>query len=421
MAITLRASKGSALSHAELDDNFEHLSANVVTPFEHGGVGDGTTNDRNAILSAFEAAVDAGKAVDLGGHTWLIGSQIALDSDHNDLKVILRGGTIKKEFSGDLFTLTNCARFSLTGTGWVDGQHGTYTGKGFVITGSSSSRPYFGSGIVFTSFTDSHIEFGADSGEYAKVLCDFFPGTGQTDARYIHVNGPDTNAANRLISQGVMPAGYIDLDGAWDTIITASSFRRVEISSDCNITHVVGCTWGNSDAAMTISGGTSIIVGNRMSGNITLDANFSGQFGFNHQTSGTFTNNATFSSAVVYHHAPSSNVFHLGNQSLRVTSTVAEQVLRSRSVTVGDADATLSVTGGAPVQRYTTTLTANRTVTLSTTNAQNGDRFRVVRTAGDSGGTWTVSVGGLKSLSQNQWCDVEYTGSAWVLTAYGTL
>lgn len=83
-----------------------------------------------------------------------------------------------------------------------------------------------------------------------------------------------------------------------------------------------------------------------------------------------------------------------------------------------DAAFTLTYLISAPVQIHTGTLTADRTVTLSTTNAVNGSRFRVTR---KGSGAFVLSVGGLKSLATNTWCDVEYDGAAWVLTAYGSL
>jgi hypothetical protein len=86
----------------------------------------------------------------------------------------------------------------------------------------------------------------------------------------------------------------------------------------------------------------------------------------------------------------------------------------------GDTSQTLTAGTDAPTQRWATTLTANRTVTLSTTGAVNGDRFRIVR----SGlGAFTLDVGGLKTMpsATAAWADVEFDGSAWRLTGYGTL
>ena len=89
----------------------------------------------------------------------------------------------------------------------------------------------------------------------------------------------------------------------------------------------------------------------------------------------------------------------------------------------GDADVTLVWQQDASTQRFNTALTALRTVTLSTTNARTGAKFRVVRQASATGAfNLNVGSGPLKALTAaSQWCEVEYDGSAWVLTAYGTL
>jgi hypothetical protein len=86
----------------------------------------------------------------------------------------------------------------------------------------------------------------------------------------------------------------------------------------------------------------------------------------------------------------------------------------------GDAAQTLTAGSDAPIQRWATTLTGNRTVTLSTTGAANGDTFRIVRTGL---GAFTLDVGGLKTIpsATAAWVDVAYDGSAWVLVGYGTL
>ncbi|MCI0349114.1 MAG: hypothetical protein L0Z53_06775 [Acidobacteriales bacterium] len=86
----------------------------------------------------------------------------------------------------------------------------------------------------------------------------------------------------------------------------------------------------------------------------------------------------------------------------------------------GDADATLTTLLSARTQRFTTTLTANRVVTLSTTNAHRGAKFRVVRTGL---GAFTLDVGGLKTIpsATAAFVNVEHDGSGWRLTGYGTL
>jgi hypothetical protein len=86
----------------------------------------------------------------------------------------------------------------------------------------------------------------------------------------------------------------------------------------------------------------------------------------------------------------------------------------------GDINATLTPFASFTTNIWKSPLTANRTVTLSSTGAVSGVKFRVTRTAASTG-AFTLDVGGLKSLAAGQWCDVEWDGAAWVLTAFGSL
>lgn len=70
--------------------------------------------------------------------------------------------------------------------------------------------------------------------------------------------------------------------------------------------------------------------------------------------------------------------------------------------------------------RHTGTLTANRAVTLSTTGARAGARFKITRT-GSGAFNLQIGTGPLKNLIQNTWCEVVFDGSAWYLAQYGAL
>lgn len=83
-----------------------------------------------------------------------------------------------------------------------------------------------------------------------------------------------------------------------------------------------------------------------------------------------------------------------------------------------DADLTLTAYVSQESQIHSGTLTADRTITLSTTNVWVGARFRITRTGS---GAFNLSVGGLKNLVAGTWCDVVYNGSVWALVAYGAL
>ena len=88
----------------------------------------------------------------------------------------------------------------------------------------------------------------------------------------------------------------------------------------------------------------------------------------------------------------------------------------------GDAAATLTVGTSEQTSQWNTPITADRAVTLSTAGAVRGNKFRIVRTAAATGAfNLNVGTGPLKALGIGQWCDVEYTGAAWMLTAFGSL
>ena len=70
---------------------------------------------------------------------------------------------------------------------------------------------------------------------------------------------------------------------------------------------------------------------------------------------------------------------------------------------------------------HTGTLTANRTVTLSTTGDIAGQAFRIARSGG---GAFSLNIGGgtpLKALATDQWCEVTSDGTLWYLSAFGSL
>jgi hypothetical protein len=71
-----------------------------------------------------------------------------------------------------------------------------------------------------------------------------------------------------------------------------------------------------------------------------------------------------------------------------------------------------------PTVIHTGTLTATRTLTLATGTAYIGARYKVTRLGA---GAFDLSVGGLINLRQNQWAEVIFDGSSWLLIAAGAL
>jgi hypothetical protein len=122
--------------------------------------------------------------------------------------------------------------------------------------------------------------------------------------------------------------------------------------------------------------------------------------------------------------SPPSGMMEYDTIALYLTLASVRRGIDTLSVSAdkGDAAATLTLGTSESTVQWNTILTADRAVTLSVAGAYNGARFKVVRTAAATGAfNLNVGTGPLKALTAGQWCEVEYDGSAWMLTAYGTL
>lgn len=120
------------------------------------------------------------------------------------------------------------------------------------------------------------------------------------------------------------------------------------------------------------------------------------------------------------------NIFcsDLGGGAGKLVSTAASSVWRrhdeGNQANATNADFTLTTLTDAQQVRHTGTLTADRAVTLSTTRAYAGAKFRITRT-GTGAFNLNVGTGPLKALITNTWGEFVYDGAAWYLAAYGAL
>ena len=95
----------------------------------------------------------------------------------------------------------------------------------------------------------------------------------------------------------------------------------------------------------------------------------------------------------------------------------------------GDAAATLAAGTGASsdidgtVLFYDVPIGADRAVTLTVAGAYAGMRWRIVREIAATGAfNVNVGVGPLTAMGTvGNWCEVTFDGTAWVLSAFGTL
>src|SRR3990167_2986073 len=135
---------------------------------------------------------------------------------------------------------------------------------------------------------------------------------------------------------------------------------------------------------------------------------------FSQIPSATLTSAAASASAVT-----DSNDYYVATDVEGVLAEIAHAIVEDN----GDASVTLTNASSARVQRWDTALGANRTVTLSTSNAKEGADFIIVRASGATG-NFTLAVGSLATLrAPGEWCLVRYDAgtTAWILEQYGHL
>lgn len=90
-----------------------------------------------------------------------------------------------------------------------------------------------------------------------------------------------------------------------------------------------------------------------------------------------------------------------------------------------DSDVTLVKNSTGEQVRHTATLTNVRKCNLNTSVAVVGDKFNIVRSGAGAFSLDVISGSGaapiIKQLSQNQWCEVTYDGTAWFVSASGSI
>lgn len=385
-----------------------------------GAKGDGVTDDSAAIVAASVYSLLVGGSVLFPRGTYLIKSTIALTSSHNNLRWIGFGDNVsvlKKGFNGTLITVTGCSGFHASDMHFY-GDQNSWTGKGVVFSGASN-YPKF-PGCVFEGFNTAFLEFGADSGyDFTSVggKC-YLDRTNSQSAFSLIVQSADDTGANHRHFVDFGNDGDFDFSGSQATIITGSRFRNIISTNNTQVLNVSGCSWALGGSTTTINAQVASIVGNRFAGSITLGSGSSGSFIGNTPTVGTLTNNAASAGWTIIHHDGGAVYDYIGVHQIDMTDTVANTIQIARCSFVGDADTTYTVGGGSRIF-YQTPLTSNRTVTLSTTNAKNGDTVRVSRQAAATGVS-TLTVGS-KALLLGQWVEYVYDSSAWQLSAFGTL
>jgi hypothetical protein len=228
---------------------------------------------------------------------------------------------------------------------------------------------------------------------------------------------------------------------AMHTRVISSSVVHISALEDRNTT----VTDTSSDAYYTINGASTerIYVDNYISTGSTpasVIAEF-GQHLYLRYLDGNARMNTEGGKDVVFRTAaPTAETWAIGDRVFNTAPALGEPIgwtcitagtpgtwhpfgmLNSVSADKGNAASTFTPYASDTTFIYNTAIDADRAVTLTTTGAYNGLKLRVVRTAASTGAfKVNVGTGPLAALDPGEWCDVEFDGSAYVLTAFGAL
>jgi hypothetical protein len=250
---------------------------------------------------------------------------------------------------------------------------------GILIIADNASSPSTGSQVVITGNVIENIS-SSGTGEWSLYV-----GTGWEQVAII---GNSISDADR----------GIQVDGATDVVIVGNVLKNL----------------GKSSPGFSISIGLNdTFSGGLITGNVIIDGDGAASHGIN---LGAGATNLDIGLNYI-------SGFSTGGIAQSSSATgIRRHVINTVSADKGDAAATLTYGDSESTNVWNTPLTMNRGVTLATNNCTNGAKFKIVRTAAATGASnLNVGTGPLAALAPGEWCEVEYDGSAWILTAFGAL
>lgn len=348
---------------------------------------------------------------------------------------------------------TTGAGVSFYGAGVTDNEirGGTYTGNriGITINGAHRNRVVAPSCNANTSMgltIDGIVSSSGDGGRYNEVVGGTYnDNAGSTYGGLYLGNGSSFNILSGVVATGNTGAGLRLSAGSgfenFGNKVLGAQFRG-------NVANGITATWcpnleligvdSSDNTGRGLSNGNADhlkILGGNYSDNTshglfiqsgytkTLGANVrdNGGVGYYVTTGGSADSSNNFIGQGSHVENNTGGDFDLHFNLARTDDTVTGSPIAMVEADAGDADYTYNLTKPRTII-WSTPISALRSTVLGTTNARTTDRVRVVRAASCTGAfNLNVGTGPLKALTVGQWCDVQWDGTAWVLTGFGSL
>jgi hypothetical protein len=285
MAITLRNTKGSALTHAELDANFTTFQADSgssrvgflqdgtgavartvqakdredvsITDFD-GVDSTGTTDSSSGIQACLTA--HAGKRIRIPSGTFLA-SGLTVPAD-----TLLYGdgaaSILKKNANGDVLSLGTHA---IVESFKIDGEGATYTGRGILVNDSAATisdawwRRF--NTMIIEDTASYCVEFTGDSGGYLSEISGGIMTTYNSAVAAVKFPDVETNGNRRMIGVQTFGTRVAELAAADSTLIMGCEGICPSFTVDTKKARIIGNRF-NSGAGITVSGVQSVFAHN---------------------------------------------------------------------------------------------------------------------------------------------------------------
>jgi hypothetical protein len=374
-----------------------------------GAVGNDTADDTAAIQAAIDAVPAAGGTVYFPPGSYDISASLKLKVSNTKLVGAGRHITVIRQTTNTADGITNATGSRLSHLAFED------------FTISCEATTIGGVGLDFLDISDSflknvEVRFRSSditSGYVTGVRIHGTSGNGPYRNNFYNLRVKTTKSASAvgLLCTGTSPTFGANACSFFGGSFDSNTGTAVKITEGNN-TSFYGCRMeGDSAVGIHLDGTDSkytVINGCRFENVVTPNVN-----------TGILIDTLAVESTLVGNVYSSSLLNAVSNQNAAGRMVFNEP--RANGVnSVGDASITLTAMVNMPTQRYATTLTANRTVTLSATNAWQGAWFEIINT--QAAATYTIDVGGLKTIPAATPATVKvvFNGTAWQLAGYHT-
>lgn len=239
----------------------------TISVLDYGAVGNGIADDTTKIAAAI-AAQTAGGSVYFPAGTYLISTRLDTD-DAKPVKLYGDGvaSVIKKGANIDMISL---GKRSIMRDLYLNGNGGTYTGRGVIITTGSGGDPGHKRLIdnCFINDTESYgVEYTTANAGYASIISNstIVPFTGSVAAVKCTVAG-ESNGNRTMSNVWSQSNPLIDVGASDNSTIVGCNGGAPILAGTSLKTVITGCRLVHAASTFTIDGDGTVITGNAING-----------------------------------------------------------------------------------------------------------------------------------------------------------